>query len=342
MSNRSKNVPRKHHTVPKSYLKKFTDNKGMNWVIDDKLRLYSKNPSNLLLKKDFNTITLSDGSESLFIESVYLNKMERHFAFINNTKIAHYQKITIEDKAAISVYIAAQLLRVEARRNATLEFIGKIDEMTSWMMQLSEDEKKHLADNPIIPTDNSRGVPVDEFLKLRNTKSMSTFMSANLPRQVESISKIIFNMNWGFIYTSSEDKFITSDDPVSIVNPQLDKAYGASEHNAPGLGQEHIELTFPLSKNVTLLSGWLIESDLEYLPAQKWMISEFNKRQVRHAKLLVFSSEKDALAKLNYIRVRKRLYGVRNVLSQELDKMIENEIDVLNENNQRYMINYKH
>lgn len=322
-------APKKHHTVPVGYLKNFTDTNGLNWVINNKLKKFSNVPKNILNRKNYNTITFDDGSKSFFIESGYLNQIETKFSHVNDTKVNNLILLNEHDKAIIATFIAAQMLRAEGRRDAMLDFMNRIEERTSWINDLTEEQKKNIAENnKYFPHSSEDSIPVSELLKLR--EDMSSFMASGLPSGVEEIAPIIFDMNWALV-VDDKGRFITSDDPVVLVNPSLDATNDSKgSWMQAGLAQNDVELSFPLTKNVTILAGWKLEKDLQYLPATEDNVREFNMRQMRHSKIIVLSSEDAANNKLQEIQLRNKYYKVRNVLSKDFREIVKDELNKTN------------
>lgn len=325
MSKQSKD-PRKHHTVPVGYLKNFTDENGLNWVITSELKIFSNIPKNILNRKDYNTITFNDGTTSLIIESGYLNQIERFFAQVNDSKVNNLIPLTKEDKAKMAMFIAAQFMRAEGRRDAMLDFMNRIEESTRWVDKLTEEQKIQLAEqHQHIRPGNDEGVPVSELLKHRD--DMSTFMASGLPDNVEGIAPIIYDMQWALIY-DKKGRFITSDDPVVLVNPTLDAMNGGKgTWMRAGLAQDDVELSFPLTKHVQLLAGWKLAKDLWYVNALESHVEEFNRRQLRHSRTIVLSSKALAGARLREIETRNRLYAIRNVLAKPMKEILREEIN---------------
>jgi len=318
--------PKKHHTVPVGYLKNFTDKNGLNWVVTSELKVFSNVPKNILNRKNYNTITFGDGTKSFVIESGYLNQIEKAFSDVNDSKVNSLKPLSLEDKAKIAMFIGAQFMRAEGRRNAMLDFMNRIEESTRWVEDLTEEQKRKLAEqNKSMFPDSEDSVPVSELLKHR--EDMSTFMASGLPDNVEGIAPIIYDMQWALIYDKN-GRFITSDDPVVLVNPTLDAMNGGKgTWMQAGLMQDDVELSFPLTKHVQLLAGWKLSKDLQYVYAAESQIEEFNRRQMRHSRSVVLSSEAAANARLREIRIRNKLYDARNVLAKPFKEVLKEELE---------------
>lgn len=304
------NEPRKHHTVPVVYLQNFTDKNGQCWVLNHKLEHFHNIPSNILNRKDFNTITLANGNKSYLVEKEFLSNLEGEFGTIVE-KIKKHQELNVDEKQFMAYFIATMLARTENRRLAMGEFLEKLAEHEASFQNLSEEEKREMAElSDFMPEDKmQRGTPLSEVLKIRD--DMSSHQAMSIPYLANTTFGYIFDMNWIF-FVSEGREFFTSDDPVSLHNPDLlndDGEYGIFH---PGLAQKSIELTFPITKHISLMATYQERPDMKYLPASDYIVKVFNERQTRHARQVVFSNESDLLKRLDFAVQ----YSVRNVLAE--------------------------
>jgi len=73
-----KRLSKKHHYLPRKYLKGFTDNKNGFWVYDKKENKYFKSsPDATFFEKNLNTVEFSDTKKSDFLEDLYTH-IENH------------------------------------------------------------------------------------------------------------------------------------------------------------------------------------------------------------------------------------------------------------------------
>lgn len=311
---------RKQHTVPRVYLSNFTDTNGSLWMLNTSMKVYKNAPQNTLTKDYFYDVNFQ-GETSLFVEKGFLDTLEGIFARIYKDKISQKLLLTEEEKGLVSIFVAAQLNRVPARRNAMVDFINRIEEKTKPFMNLSQKELRQMSSfSP--PTTDGDSMPVSELLKYReNIDSNSSVM---LPALSVDIAEYIFNMQWGFMYYEKGDNFfITSDDPCTMVNPEMERMFGPDALiSRPGLEQNDVELMIPLSPTIALLCGWKLKQDLQYIPVRNIDVNNVNQRQLRHGSLIITNSEKFANHIKHYIEHRKKLYVVRNVLSTPLMDII--------------------
>jgi len=71
-------------------------------------------------------------------------------------------------------------------------------------------------------------------------------------------------MQWTFIVASGPRLFVTSDNPVVLMN-------------AAALGDKRVELLFPVYSNVVLSARWRSGTDLTYTKASQRRVSQINK-----------------------------------------------------------------
>ena len=97
---------------------------------------------------------------------------------------------------------------------------------------------------------------------------------------------IFHAMKWTFIKATDSYKFLTSDNPIFYWDPTHDSK------SFPGVGllNKNIELTFPLTKDLALLSSWI--GEVGYVKADNQMVKVINRRTVMSALRFVFASEK--------------------------------------------------
>jgi len=316
---------KKQHTVPKTYLENFADPKGSIWMLNTELKIYPNAPKNTLTRNFYYNVTFN-GKDSLIVEKGFLGALESEFANVYHTKIKNKLRLTDEEKVKVSLFVAAQFNRVPGRRDAMRDFLDRVEKMTERMKRsvegMSEKERENLARFNAISSHGHRdSIPADDLIKMKDT--LDKDYSAMLPELTFDIAPIIFSMNWGFmVYEKGDNFFITSDDPCTMANPDLERHYGAGTLiSTPGLGQKGVELMIPLSPTISLLAGWLLRSDRAYIPVTSEMVDDTNKRHLRHGTLTITNSERHAQALKDYVLRKQKLYAVRNVLSEPIEEM---------------------
>jgi hypothetical protein len=87
-------------------------------------------------------------------------------------------------------------------------------------------------------------------------------------------------MDWTFMITAGQDYFITSDCPVSIVNPSARSPEG-------GFASRFIEVTIPFSRTIALVTSWENPDTMRFQPASPDVIEQINRRTALRARVLI-------------------------------------------------------
>lgn len=119
-------------------------------------------------------------------------------------------------------------------------------------------------------------------------------------------------MNIAFLCAEgSSSKFVTSDDPCNLFNPDLQwqRFYG------PGLGQKNVQLTLPLSPNILLCMSW---SNLRgYIKWQRKRVDEANRMIVGHCYRYVVSHS-PKIKRLWFSRYPRNIFFILKILKHKL------------------------
>src|SRR3990167_4723782 len=293
-------MPRPHkkqHKVPRTYLEAFTNEDGRVWVANNKLRLFSEKPKNILTENDFYTVRFPDGGGTLKVETEFLGGIEATYSKIYQEKISQQKPLTKMEKAAMAIFVASALERSPRRREALQDGFDQVRNLTEKMRAMVDgmtpEEKKVFASRqpPVSEESRRNSIPADEFLKAG--EDVASFHSAGIPEGVIATAPIIFEMKWTFLIRPEDsDPFVTSDSPCTLDNPSLPtrSIYG------PGLVQKHIEVCMPLSPDLALMCGWQFDKDWGYIPGNTKEVTEINRRIMRRSETLV-SNDKAMLEK---------------------------------------------
>lgn len=274
-----------HHKIPRTYLQAFVDSTGMVWVADRNFYLFSQKPENTLTEGDYYLIKFPTGGGTLDIETKYLNGIEGSYADIYRTKIEKRLPITEEEKARLAIFVASMMERQPMKRLSLEKFFNDAKEIVEHLRALPESAKKQSALLPSSPA--SVSIPADEFLKMgEDIGSLHTLL---IPETVPDIALILFRMKWGFMIRPADaDPFMTSDNPCVMMNPIAENEFGRGTMGAqPGLAQKDVEITLPISPDLTLFCSWLVKTDCSYLLIDATTTDEINRRTRRHARTIV-------------------------------------------------------
>jgi len=278
------------HKIPRTYLQSFTDSQGKLWIGDKDFKLYSRKPDEILTEHDYFTIKFPTGGGTLLIETKYLNDIEGAYATIFRDKISKKELVSNEEKAKLSIFVASMMARQPNRRESLKKFFKDGEEQITHLISLPDHIKKR-AGSMILHDKTAPTISADEFL--RAGKDISSLHSSLIPNAVESSAPIIFNMQWVFMVRPNEaNPFITSDNPCIMVNPVAENKFGRGTMGAsPGLRQNDVELTLPLSPDITLMIGWQSKTNCQYINIPLELVDEVNRRTRRHAKTIIGSDK---------------------------------------------------
>ncbi len=203
--------------------------------------------------------------------------------------------LTEEEKGVMAIFLASMLERSPRRREAMQKFFDdvkvKTEQMRAVVAHMSEKERRTFASHqiPIGEKDRENSIPASEMIKMG--EDVPSLHSSGIPEMVIATAPIIYSMNWAYMEREAgTTPFLTSDSPAALVNPTipLNSFYG------PGLGQNDVELSIPLSPDITLLAGWILEDDQLYHPVNQDQVDEMNRRVARQSQTLV-CNEKEIL-----------------------------------------------
>lgn len=304
----AKKAHTKQHKVPRTYLEAFAMSDGRVWVADNKLRLYTQNPRNILTEDDFYTVRFPNGAKTLEVETKFLGGIEATYARLYREKLSQRKPLSDMEKAEMAIFIASMLERSPRRREAMKDGFDRIRELTEQMRSvvagMSKDDRKVFESRQPIVTEEQRrnSMPADEVLKI--AEDTASYHSESLPKMVTSTAPFIYEMNWAFLVRPvGSDPFVASDSPATIDNPSLppNGFYG------PGFAQKDVEITMALSPDLAVLAGWKLKKDRLYVEVLPQNVNEINSRIMRRSETLVSNDPEFLRRQMN--RVRKALEG---------------------------------
>jgi len=292
-------MQKRQHTVPRCYLQNFTDAEGFVWVLDTKDNIFKIKPENILVENHFYTITLKNGEKSLFVEDTLAN-IEGVYASIFANKISKDQFLTDDERAKVSIFLAALMLRTRPRREGMRNMFQQLKgSMEDWKKQFETMSPEALRTAAAISHNDGESISlsdVEEYLE-NIEEEHSVSILTNLPETAQ----LIFNMKWS-IWKNTDAGFVTCDDPLVLLRPASIKKYGPKAIGSqPGLVYKDVELTLPLSKDRLLLAGWILEQD-SYLLVENEIAQNINHRTVTHSseRVIAHSQTKVEVIKTKY------------------------------------------
>jgi hypothetical protein len=230
--------PKDQHFVPKCYLSAFVDPKTPPsqepyvWVFE-KNGKSKKNraPVNVFTENHLYTIEFK-GEKDFTIEQ-NLSKIEGKFVEVMKT-IRKKKPLSEHEHAHLCIFIAAQLQRTLRFKRNQEGFIQQlIDHGTQIALVHGVTDSKQ----------------VKEW-----TEYKKDIHKLELMESLPFLANILKQMNIAFLCSRYPFKhfFITSDDPCVLFNPDLQW----QRFYSPGFGQKNVQLTLPLSPEITVMFTW--------------------------------------------------------------------------------------
>ncbi|MDP8258813.1 MAG: DUF4238 domain-containing protein [Candidatus Aadella gelida] len=290
---------RNHHYIPnKSYLANFSDSKGKIWVLDSDDKIYQTSPAKTFKQKYFYIITLNKKNGGSLIVENTLAGIEGIYAAIYHNKINKVKPLTIHERAAVAVFLAAMYLRTKSQReNFRKALIDLRNKMKEWQVAFKKDKGMRDFYSRLPKSKNSKGITLPELEK--GIKDFDEFHAASVMTSLPEVSQIIFDMKWCFVRIENTDEvFVTSDDPFRILRPESIKKYGPKAFgSSPGLLYKDTEITIPLSSKIALVAGWKLKDNMT-IQADKKAVDQINIRTIMHASEKVVADNQEILKEI--------------------------------------------
>ncbi len=287
-------MPKRHHTIPRCYLRNWTDANGHVWVLDTKDRVFNTTPENIFVESDFYTLRLKTGEKILYVENT-LAGLEGAYAAIYENKISKDLFLTEQERAVVSAFIASLYLRTAPNRAGMRGMLENLrGSMVEWKKQFETMSEK---DRSVYAASPSRG----ESITLEDLDSylgkFDEHHAMNVITELPYIAQIVFDMKWS-IWKNEGGNFVTSDDPLVLMRPEAIKKYGPNAIGSQaGFLHKDVDLTLPLSADRLLLAGWILERD-SYVPVDDEMARMINYRTITRSSERVIANTKEKVEKI--------------------------------------------
>ena len=294
------------HYVPRAYLKRFTDTFGTLWVLEKGRKPRASRPKDEAHRKDFYTHR-ERGVRDETAERI-LSALESRVSPVLQ-KIANPQfQMSPEQVGSLYLFVALMFVRVPAWR----EFLGKYAaaRMKSLDMKVARDPEQFHAD--FVESQKRFGRDIDlNQSKVESEKLRSLILSGEYEIEQRSVG---FNLGMMFysMFDVAEEltsfgfqilrapntptsnpslprlpettAFVTCDNPVITIRPQLDGTAAAGV----GFGRPGTEVYMPLNKRCCLRLARGLK------PAHAWVSEQFtrqiNTQIMANASQFVYSS----------------------------------------------------
>lgn len=252
-----KNKPTRQHYVPKCYLREFIDPTTIAkadpsaWIFDkDGKNKRLDKIKNILISKDLYTLKIK-GKKDYTIEETLAN-LEGRYAEIFRKKIKNKLPLNPEEHIILCAFVSVMLQRTLKHK----------DNLENFYTQLIERAEAIERENNLTPTEST---------KLK--KAREDTHKLGVVQLLPDITTLLMDMGVAFLCADKAD-FITSDDPCNLFNPDLQW----QSFQGPGLGQQNVQVTLPLSPKIMLCMSWTNMKG--YIKWEDFRVEEVN-RMVR-------------------------------------------------------------
>jgi hypothetical protein len=265
------NAPKKHHVVPRYYLKGFTDQADpeLIYVFRRGEPPFCTGVKGVAFINDLYTYTDDDGNKQS-IERDLADKIEGPTNEVLD-KVRTLQPITMQEKSVLARYISVMLTRVPKHRRRAEALVPEVVEKIR--TQLPDILDKRVAN--VTPSSEKW----EELLAMGHSYldqyKVEPLSRLGVGLVSDKYAPIIANMTWVFYATTTRRGFLTSDNPVFFFE-------GFGLVGKDGL-RDMVEITFPISTKVAIWATWRgipSVADMEYVPAPEPFVVEINRRTV--------------------------------------------------------------
>lgn len=252
--------PKRHHYVPRCYLKNFADEQEMIWTFDRKTGEYRQQSiADTAVQNHYYRVRTKDGKFSTDVEK-FFSTIETEASGVI-AKLARIKKISQEDKEILSLFISFQRARVpdfeKLMNEADEKMIKRINEMKFHSVEATEAILKDF-DKKTKNTKRHDITPEEMFEFIKEGRYTVSFPREHgiktMLRMGYDLSTYFLQMDWLFLYAPKGTSFITSDSPYTLVPPvgnDPNSFWGAGV----GILTPGAKKIFPVAPNVVLIMG---------------------------------------------------------------------------------------
>ncbi|MDM5199269.1 DUF4238 domain-containing protein [Fictibacillus enclensis] len=285
--------PVKQHTVPKVYLNRFTNEKGLFHVYDIDKRVYRlQPPKTTSVEKDFYTVSNIDGEKNYFIEELMSQYVEKDFGEIID-KFLKTNKLNLSEKEYLALFIAFQHLRTPQYRDQFIDFLDRAYKQTTELALRVYKANYGKTDINTVATEDELDRMIELFEKeqvkfnFHNDKYLKFMMEF-----VEKEANILLQQNWVFLKAPKSSEFITCDHPFYMSRPKY-----LPNWSGVGLLTEGSAKVFPLTPKMCVMIMNHGNAELLYQYSRE-DVRQINLSLGLSAKRFIISREKKLLERI--------------------------------------------
>ena len=305
------NKKKRHHYLPETYLKGFTDSSSENlWVyLKDSPIVRKSTPRNEGCQKYYYAFYDVKGSRHTNTIEDFFSDIEHKFSNVL-IKIHDCVKLSNQDRINLAVFIAfmqtrGPWFRSEIDRMAA-EHINKVG------LENAKKDFKSSLDTISKIIGIKPKIQDDDFLNLLSSRG-SIFSLTQVFDSAYNFYKQLLEFKWRFLFSNTKLKYITSDNPIYY--------YSENDQNTiqgDRILNKNVEMTIPLSKKVALLA---MRKKLQegYGDANRISIKAINKRTVWGAKNNIYASFNEKTF-LSFVQKHKNIRPYMVMVPNKMDR----------------------
>jgi len=272
---------KRQHYIPQSYLDLFTDPRtpdGLDpylWVFDRKKNEIKKRaPKNTAWSAHRYTFENKDGTQNESLETG-LSRLESLVAPVK--RIASTGTIEEEDKADIAVYMGMLSARSPGNEGQVLDLLEWIHRTQAVIMAAKDPQMREIINKSGLgktPEEVAKEISQGELFDFDIPRAMA--LEPTIQANVEVYTKTLPQMNWRVLRPAFHSGVLTSDHPVCMYS-----RIAAEANMPPGFMYPDIEITFPISRDMILLTSREDVEPDDQLTLEKTLL--YNRRSFFHA-----------------------------------------------------------
>lgn len=282
---------KRHHYIPRFYLDGFVDpyNKPYIWVYEKgSPNIIKATARSIAVKKHYYSFTTSNGKRDSETFENILAKIEGKVAPIFQ-KIKHHESLDDQERRSFATFLAYTMTRVPCYRENIERVAADTIKKLSVIWASHPTGFKSMVEKFERDRGNKIGMSIEKLRKFmlngQYDITVDPQFSLGMAAMAKHLTPVLFSTNWTFWEATDDYKFVTSDNPLSYLDPTHDPRsfYGV------GLLNENIEITFPISKDLMFVGIW---KKLEgYKKANNKLVKGLNQRTVISALRFVFAPQ---------------------------------------------------
>jgi hypothetical protein len=288
---------KRHHYVPRFYLSGFIDpaNPPYVWVYEKgNPTIKNLTVENTAVQKHYYSMKRETGEiDSESAEDAFAQIESRVAPLFR--KVQQHQGLDEEGRKVLSAFLGLLLVRVPNFRHNVEHAFG---ELAKRIFKTLASNRAHLAAR-IQRYERQTGrrvtMPLERLrqfaLSDKYSFKVNPVVSLAMMEKFDQMGRLFCAMNWAFLVAPQGAPFLTSDNPVTYVDPTHDPR----SFRGVGLAGKNIEVSVPLSRDVALVAMWKPIKE-EFVQAPCHIVAEINRRLAIGAERFVYASQKsDAL-----------------------------------------------